>query len=270
MKKYYQSLLLFAITSLMILSSKSSISGVSIISSEANTSIIEEVEVNSQTSNYSSDSSLDVSLEIQHTSEDISIDDNYFTSSNLTSTSPSVPTYEGKKVKVYLNPSVQVNNLYVNNLGTEAGNMNDICQYMVEKLKNVEFISLKYNLRYLSLANSIKESNDFNADIHLALHSNAGGGQGSEIYTSNDTHFATYIYEKYTSQIGNFKKRGVKINNTFYEIKNIKAKNRALIELLFHDNVNEATFIVNNKKKIAKILSNAIITYIQEFYFNIY
>ena len=50
--------------------------------------------------------------------------------------------------------------------------MNDICEYMVEELKNVEFISLKYNLRYLSLANSIKESNGFNADIHLALHSN--------------------------------------------------------------------------------------------------
>lgn len=268
MKKYYQSLLLFGITSLLILSSRPSITSSPIIISESNTSLIEEVEVNSQTSNYSSDNSLDNS--IQGTSENISIDDNYFTSSELTSTNPSVPTYEGKKIKVYLNPSVQVNNLYVNNLGTEAGNMNDICQYMVEELKNIEFISLKYNLRYLSLANSIKESNDFNADIHLALHSNAGGGQGSEIYTSNNAHFATYIYEKYTSQIGNFKKRGVKINNSFYEIKNSKAKNRALIELLFHDNVNEATFIVNNKQKIANILSNALIDYIQEFYFNIY
>ena len=268
MKKYYQSLLLFGITSLMILSSRPSITSSPIIISEANTSSIEEVEVNSQTSDYSSDNSLGNS--IQGTSENISIDDNYFTSSELTSTNPSAPTYEGKKIKVYLNPSVQVNNFYVNNLGTEAGNMNDICQYMVEELKNVEFISLKYNLRYLSLANSIKESNDFNADIHLALHSNAGGGQGSEIYTSNNTYFATYIYEKYTSQIGNFKKRGVKINNSFYEIKNSKAKNRALIELLFHDNVNEATFIVNNKQKIANILSNALIDYIQEFYFNIY
>lgn len=267
MKKYYQSLLLFGITSLLILSSRPSISNTPIISSIPDSSIVEDNNTsttNSSINNYTSSS------EIGDIENNSSSENSFFTSNEISSTNSSIPTYNGNKVKVYLNPSVQVNNLYVNNLGTEAGNMNDICEYMVEELKDVEFISLKYNLRYLSLSNSIKESNEFNADIHFALHSNAGGGQGSEIYTSNDTHFATCIYEKYTSKIGNFKKRGVKINNSFYEIKNSKAKNRALIELLFHDNAYEAKFIVDNKQKIAKILSDAIIDYVQEFYFNIY
>lgn len=174
------------------------------------------------------------------------------------------------KVRVYINPSVQTKNLYVNNLGTEAENMNDIAEYMVEDLKNEKYIQLGYNLNYLSLSKSIQESNNFNADIHFALHSNAGGGCGSEIYTSSDTCFAEYIYEKYTSEIDKFTKRGVKANSSLYEISHSKAKDRVLIELLFHDNQKEAEYIVNNKRKIAKILSEGIKSYIKEFYFNIY
>lgn len=175
-----------------------------------------------------------------------------------------------KKIKVYLNPSVQIKNLYVNNLGNEGKNMNDIVEYMVEDLCNVDYIDLKYNLSYLSLSESVSESNKFNADIHFALHSNAGGGKGSEIYTSKNNEFAKYIYDKYTKGIGNYEKRGVKTTSTLYEIKNSKAENRVLLELLFHDNAKEAQYIVDNKKYIADILSEGIKDYIKEFYFNIY
>lgn len=175
-----------------------------------------------------------------------------------------------KKIKVYLNPSVQIKNLYVNNLGNEGKNMNDIVEYMVEDLCNVDYIDLKYNLSYLSLSESVSESNKFNADIHFALHSNAGGGKGSEIYTSKNNEFAKYIYDKYTKGIDNYEKRGVKTTSTLYEIKNSKAENRVLLELLFHDNAKEAQYIVDNKKYIADILSEGIKDYIKEFYFNIY
>ena len=66
------------------------------------------------------------------------------------------------------------------------------------------------------------------------------------------------------------KKRGVKYTTSLYEIKNVKAKDRVLLELLFHDNVEEANFIVNNKEKISKILVNSICDYVKKFYFNIY
>lgn len=175
-----------------------------------------------------------------------------------------------KKIKVYLNPSVQTKNLYVNNLGNEGKNMNDIVEYMVDDLCNVDYIDLKYNLRYLSLSESVSESNKSDADIHFALHSNAGGGKGSEIYTSKNNEFAKYIYDKYTKGIGNYEKRGVKTTSTLYEIKNSKAENRVLLELLFHDNAKEAQYIVNNKKYIASVLAEGIKDYIKEFYFNIY
>ncbi len=175
-----------------------------------------------------------------------------------------------KKIKVYLNPSVQIKNLYVNNLGNEGKNMNDIVEFMVDDLCNVDYIDLKYNLRYLSLSESISESNKFDADIHFALHSNAGGGNGSEIYTSKNSDFANYIYDKYTKGIGNYEKRGVKTTSNLYEINNSKAENRVLLELLFHDNAKEAQYIVDNKKYIANVLAEGIKDYIKEFYFNIY
>lgn len=189
---------------------------------------------------------------------------------SIDSSSSSNEYYE-QVVNVYLNPSVQTANYYVNNLGTEAKNMNDIVEYMVQELSDIEFIKLSYNLSYLPLKESVKQSNNLDTDIHFSLHSNAGGGSGSEIYTNpGNTHFAKYIYDKYTSQIGNFKKRGVKTTTSFYEIKNSTADHKVLLELLFHDNVEEATYIVNNKKKIAKILSQGIVDYIKEFYLNIY
>lgn len=176
-----------------------------------------------------------------------------------------------KQITVYLNPSVQTKNLYVNNLGTEAQHMNDIVRYMVEELSDIEFIKLTYNLNYLSLKDSVKQSNDLKSDIHFSLHSNAGGGSGSEIYTPiNNTHFGSYIYDEYTRQIDDFKKRGVKQTNTLYEINNSKAEHRVLLELLFHDNLKEAKYIIDNKQKIASVLSQGIIKYIKEFYLNIY
>lgn len=176
-----------------------------------------------------------------------------------------------KPVNIYINPSVQVNNLYVNSLGNEAEHMNDIAKLMVDQLKAFNFLNVNYNLSYLSLANSVKESNNLNTDIHFSLHSNAGGGRGSEIYTiASDDDFAQHIYNDYTSQIGDLKKRGVKYTTSLYEIKNVKAKDRVLLELLFHDNVEEANFIVNNKEKISKILVNSICDYVKKFYFNIY
>ncbi|MCH5171941.1 MAG: N-acetylmuramoyl-L-alanine amidase [Erysipelotrichales bacterium] len=170
-----------------------------------------------------------------------------------------------RNVKIYLNPSVQTWNSYANNLGTEAEHMNNIANYMVKELEKVEFIELKANLNYLPLSESVKESNTFKADIHFALHSNAGGGKGLEILTINSKKFSSTMYEGFFA-LGSFNKRGIKDGSGIYEIKNSKAKDVALIELLFHDNVEEAKFIVNNEKRIAKNLADSLINYVVENY----
>lgn len=183
------------------------------------------------------------------------------------SSSTSKPTSR-EKISIYLNPSVQTKNMYINNLGSEAENMRDIAELMYKELKLVSYIDIEANIAKngLSLSQSVNQSNSRNRHIHFALHSNAGGGQGTEIYTkgSNKT-FATTMYESFL-ELGNFKRRGVKDGTHLYEIKNVKADHVALIEFAFHDNLKEAKFIVENKALIANQMAKSILKYIDTYY----
>ena len=177
----------------------------------------------------------------------------------------SKPIYT-KKTKVYINPSVQHANLYINGKGNEATNMNDVARYLKKELDKIEFLEVLYNLDNLSLKNSVAESNAFGADIHLALHSNAGGGKGSEIYTINSNKFSKTIYDDF-NELGNFNKRGIKNGKHLYEVKNSKAEHVALMEFLFHDNMEEANWIVANKELIAIQLAKSIINFVSVYYY---
>ena len=183
------------------------------------------------------------------------------------SSSTSKPTSR-EKLSIYLNPSVQTKNMYINNLGSEAENMRDIAELMYKELKLVSYIDIEANIAKngLSLSQSVNQSNSRKRHIHFALHSNAGGGQGTEIYTkgSNKT-FATTMYESFL-ELGNFKRRGVKDGTHLYEIKNVKADHVALIEFAFHDNLKEAKFIVENKALIANQMAKSILKYIDTYY----
>lgn len=183
------------------------------------------------------------------------------------SSSTSKPTSR-EKISIYLNPSVQTKNMYINNLGSEAENMRDIAELMYKELKLVSYIDIEANIAKngLSLSQSVNQSNSRKRHIHFALHSNAGGGQGTEIYTkgSNKT-FATTMYESFL-ELGNFKRRGVKDGTHLYEIKNVKAVHVALIEFAFHDNLKEAKFIVENKALIANQMVKSILKYIDTYY----
>lgn len=183
------------------------------------------------------------------------------------SNSTSKPTSR-EKIFIYLNPSVQTKNMYINNLGSEAENMRDIAKLMYKELKLVSYIDIEANIAKngLSLSQSVNQSNSRKRHIHFALHSNAGGGQGTEIYTkgSNKT-FATTMYESFL-ELGNFKRRGVKDGTHLYEIKNVKADHVALIEFAFHDNLKEAKFIVENKALIANQMVKSILKYIDTYY----
>lgn len=183
------------------------------------------------------------------------------------SSSTSKPTSR-EKLSIYLNPSVQTKNMYINNLGSEAENMRDIAELMYKELKLESYIDIEANIAKngLSLSQSVNQSNSRKRHIHFALHSNAGGGQGTEIYTkgSNKT-FATTMYESFL-ELGNFKRRGVKDGTHLYEIKNVKADHVALIEFAFHDNLKEAKFIVENKALIANQMAKSILKYIDTYY----
>lgn len=165
---------------------------------------------------------------------------------------------EIKKIKVYINPSVQINNMYYNNEISEAAAMNNVSNIIYTSLKDNPRFIVYHNDRMLSLKESVIESNKLNVDYHIALHTNAGGGSGSECYYYNDKSFANSILKSFDSY-HSFPKRGLKDGSHLYELKNITAKNKALIEFLFHDNKIESKFIQNNYNLLAMSIVESLL-----------
>ena len=170
-----------------------------------------------------------------------------------------------KQYKIYVNPSVQYANSYVDNLGNEGQHMNSISKLLVGMLNEYTNLIVYSNNSYpgKSLSESVKESNSLNVDYHLSLHSNAGGGKGSEgFYTKTSYGFTKSILDS-LQDILPYPTRGPKYGqDSLYELKRTTASS-SLIEILFHDDKAQALFIINNQKEIAEAIFNGIVSYLK-------
>lgn len=171
---------------------------------------------------------------------------------------PEIEPPTSDPIRIYLNPSVQTANYYYNNVATEAEMMNKVSEKIYEELSRDSRFEVYCNDRYLPLAASVKESNSLKVDYHLALHSNAGGGSGSEVYYTGSSSFASLVLDTFAKHHP-FANRGVKSGSHLYELKHSTATNRALIEFLFHDNKAEAEFIVSNYTVLAMAMVEAFV-----------
>ena len=170
-----------------------------------------------------------------------------------------------QKIKIYLNPSVQTKNMYTGYKISEANTMNIVAKKAYNLLKKDNRFIVYINDSLKPLKESVNEINSLDIDYHLALHTNAGGGSGSEVYYYENTssYLAKHSLDSF-NKYHTFPTRGIKKNNNFYELKNSKAKNKALIEFLFHDKTNEASFIINNYDLLATSIYETFINIINE------
>lgn len=172
--------------------------------------------------------------------------------------------YFDETIKIYINPSVQYKNLYASDLGNEGEHMREISIILTDMLVDYTNLVVYANNSYpgLSLSDSIKESNSYDVDYHIALHSNAGGGKGSEGWHSNSSKKLTNSILTELDEILPYKTRGLKDGSkSLYEIKNTKSC-ATLIEVLFHDDYDQAKFIILNYYSIAKAIFEGIVSYL--------
>ena len=170
---------------------------------------------------------------------------------------------------LFLSPSVQEFNPYVNGLGTEEFYMNLVADAM-EPYLIASGITFTRNDPDDTLRQAINLSNAGNYDFHLALHSNAspenlaGRLQGSDVYyyaTSTEGLRAADIF------VDNLKAiypdpslvRAVP-NTTLAELRLTQAPSN-LIELAYHDNLEDALWIINNIDLIARNLVLSLTEY---------
>ena len=169
---------------------------------------------------------------------------------------------------IYLSPSTQEGNMYVIG-GSEEYYTNLIADAMLPYLRS-SGIQYTRNSPEMSASDAIRQSNEGNYDLHLAIHSNAAPeGQYGE-YRGVDVYFSP----KST--------RGRRAANIF--VRNLKSiypvpsdvraisttsigevdKTRApavFLELGYHDNRNDATWVASNIQQIARNLVLSLTEY---------
>lgn len=167
-------------------------------------------------------------------------------------------------MKVYVSPSTQDWNKGVGDYGTEEQRMNQLADLVVPLLR-VNGFEVFRNKPEMNLNQVVADSNSkvTSKDIHLALHSNAGGGKGTEIYYYSSSEagkaLAVSIYNEVAPLTPNVD-RGVKTGDGLLEINSTKAV-AVLLETVFHDNYQESQWLMQHMESMAKAIVNGVCRY---------
>lgn len=170
--------------------------------------------------------------------------------------------------KIYLSPSTQEANLYVNG-GTEEEVMNQLADLVAEYL-NSNGIRYTRNTPQMTAASSIRQSNEENYDLHLALHSNAAPEQSAGQVKGVEVYYSPYSEKgkQIADILVEYLKRIYPDPNLVRAISTTNlgevSKTRApgiLIETAYHDNSEDAQWIKDNLDNIAKTVVEALDDY---------
>ena len=108
-----------------------------------------------------------------------------------------------------------------------------------------------------SLALVVQQANRQDLDWFIAIHFNAGGGKGVEVYTYEGRQYQDAIDVCNNISALGFNNRGVKVGTGLYVIRRTKAKSM-LIEVCFVDTEDANKYLKVGHKAIAKAIVDAL------------
>ena len=167
-------------------------------------------------------------------------------------------------MKIYVSPSVQDWNKGAGSFGTEEQRANDLADILVPLLR-VNGFEVYRNKPSMTLEQVVADSNKVlgSDDVHLALHTNAGGGKGTEMFYYSGSKagekLAKCVYNRVSAVTPNAD-RGVKHNKTFLELRGTKGV-AGLLESIFHDDAQEAKWFVDHLKDVAIAIAKGMCDY---------
>ena len=162
--------------------------------------------------------------------------------------------------KIYLSPSDQTANKYAYGDTNEAVQCRRIADALEKALKRCGF-SVKNN-KTSSMQARVKESNEWGADLHVPLHTNAYNGKvsGTRIFTYNTSgngyKCAKKIFE-YLAPVTPGASESISAYDDLYEVKYTTAP-CVYIESEFHDVAIVARWIINHVGDIAEAICKGI------------
>lgn len=169
---------------------------------------------------------------------------------------------------VYLSPSTQQNNLYTIG-GTEEYYMNLVADAM-EPYLEASGISFGRNTPDMTAASSIRQGNAGGYDLYLAIHSNAspegmyGELMGTDVFyyptSTNGKRFATIIANNFRTIYPYPELVDIRATTALGEVRQPTMPS-VLVETAYHDNEDDANWIVDNIDNIARELSRSVAQY---------
>lgn len=166
--------------------------------------------------------------------------------------------------KIYLSPSDQIHNPYAYGSTNEAAQCRKIAKACKTALERCGFeAKTNYADGSNAMYERVNESNAWGADLHVCIHTNAGGGKGGEVFVSEKDERHLKAAQPICDELKKISihgiTRGVKTAG-FYEIKYTAAL-CTYIEIDFHDNKDIARWITENTTGIAEAICRGICTY---------
>ncbi len=161
-------------------------------------------------------------------------------------------------VSVFLSPSDQRGNTYAYGDTNEAVVCQQISNLLEDKLEKLGVTVDSDPNMYSGVA----ISNALRPDLHLAIHTNASPGHNVRgvrvFYYPGSEYGKTYAEKFFRALSGLFEGRhAVKENYSLYELRKTVSP-AVYLELDFHDTVDGAKWLINNKELIANTLCNVI------------
>lgn len=169
---------------------------------------------------------------------------------------------------VFLSPSTQENNYYVNG-GTEEQYMNLVCDQVIPYL-NSSGILYTRNDRTQTAAAAIRQANAGNYGLYVAMHSNAapegqyGTKRGCDVYYYQYGRNSKRAAELFAANLRTIYPLPQYVRTvpttTLGEVTQTRAP-AVLLEIGFHDNVSDANWIKANISNIAWAIADGILRY---------
>lgn len=161
-------------------------------------------------------------------------------------------------MKIYISPSTQEKNLYKTG-GNEEQYMRLIAGRVLPRLvEHGHDVMLGGDV---SATANATESNRWGAELYVALHSNAGGGQGTIVFyyegSAASKKLARALHDR-VAPVSPGKDYGIRRGNQFVEVNTPKAP-AALVEVEFHDSVVGSDHIKNNIDAYTNAVANGIL-----------
>ena len=165
--------------------------------------------------------------------------------------------------KIYLSPSDQTANKYSYGSTNEAVQCRRIADALEKALKRCGF-AVKNN-KTDSMQARVRESNDWGADLHVPLHTNAYNGKvsGTRIFTYDNSgkgHKCAKKVFSFLAPVTPGASENISVDDELYEVKYTAAP-CVYIESEFHDVAIVAKWIIEHVEDIAEAICKGICAY---------